>query len=154
VLAESAPEPEPHPEEPEILPPYEEERPIVFPDAIPVIVIAAPLDPPPSALPVVTEEPPPISEMEPVLPKAVADAPKVVPIDTWVHEPRADAPKPDAPTPKAVVRGNRPPPDDAPLFANSIPKPSRFSKMTVFFIILGVLAVLLVLAILYLSTNT
>jgi hypothetical protein len=181
--AEIIPETESQPQEPEVPAEPEDERPLVVPDEIPVIVIAAPplvtkamaatqsisesnapLDdavlPPRSTLPPRSFVPrppplpsvpadPPVAQNEPLipeivteLPKAVADPPKVVPIDGRQQEPRPE------PLSKAAAR------DDAPLFANSMPKPAGLSKMAVFFIVLGVVALLLILVIVYLSNKT
>ena len=113
---------------------------------------------PRSALPAFTEEPL-IPEIVTELPKAVADPPKVVPIDGRPHEPKVETPKSDAvrtepPLAQSDARPKPPARDDAPLFANSMPKPARLSKMAVFFIILGIVALLLILVIVYLSNKT
>jgi hypothetical protein len=111
------------------------------------------------ALPVFSDDPL-IPEIVTELPKAVADPPKVVPIDGRHHEPKAEAAKQDAirptepPITKSAGRGEPPAFGDAPLFAHSMPKRAPLSKMAIFFIILGVVALLLVLVILYLSNKT
>ena len=117
-----------------------------------------PVEPPSCTLPAFTEEPL-IPEIVTELPKAVADPPKVVPIDGRPHEPKVETPKSDAvrtepPLAQSDARPKPPARDDAPLFANSMPKPARLSKMAVFFIILGIVALLLILVIVYLSNKT